>query len=91
MKTEELYRITGQINRKCKRLHGPGLRENISVDVHHQVSSCSVLHDKTHVFLRLETRKQVDQERVTDAVDRLKDPLLTHQTGRQTETLQGPN
>lgn len=60
--------------------HSPGLRENISMDVHHQVASSCVLHDKTHVLLRLETRKQVDQERVADAVDRLKNPLLTHQT-----------
>lgn len=54
--------------------------------VHHEVSSCRVLHDKTHMFWRLETCKQVDQEGVVGAVDGLKDPLLTHQTGdRQTD------
>lgn len=65
--------------------HGPGLRENISVDVHHQVASCCVLHDKTNMLLCLETRKQVDQERVADAVNRFKNSLLAHQTGKRGE------
>lgn len=68
---------------KFRHSHGPGLGENISVDVHHQVSSRCVLHDKTNVLLRLETRKQVDQERVADAVDCFENPLLTHQTGKE--------
>lgn len=51
------------------------------MDVHHEVSSRCVLHDKTHMFGRLEACKQVDQERVVGTVDGLKDPLLTHQTG----------
>lgn len=50
------------------------------MDVHHEVSSRCVLHDKTHMFRRLEACKQVDQERVVGAVDGLKNPLLTHQT-----------
>ena len=49
------------------------------MDVHHQVAPSSVLHDKAHMLWGLEARKQVDQEGVTDAVHRLKDPLLTHQ------------
>lgn len=49
--------------------------------VHHEVPSCCVLHDKTHVFWRLEACKQVDQERVVGSVDGLENPLLTHQTG----------
>lgn len=64
----------------CGHLHGPRLRENISVDMHHQIASRCVLHDKTHMLLCLETCKQVDQERVADAVDGFKNPLLTHQT-----------
>lgn len=61
--------------------HGPGLGEDVSVDVHHQVSSGSVLHDEAHVLLRLEAGEEVDQERVAHAVHRLKDTFLTHQTG----------
>ena len=62
--------------------HCSGLREHISVDVHHQVASGRVLHDKTHMFRCLEARKQVDQEGVANAVDRFKNPLLAHQTDR---------
>lgn len=65
--------------------HGPRLGENVSVNMHHQVASRRVLHDKTNVFLRLEARKQVDQEWVADAVDRFENPLLAHQTGRREE------
>lgn len=57
--------------------------------VHHEVSSCGVLHDKTHMFWRLETCKQVDQEGVVRAVDGLKDPLLTHQTGDRQRGAEG--
>ena len=49
------------------------------MDVHHQVAPGSVLHDKAHMLRCLEACKQVDQERVADAVHRLKDPLLTHE------------
>lgn len=61
--------------------HSTWLRKDVGMYVHHEVSSCCVLHDKTHMFGRLETCKQVDQEGVVGAVDGLKDPLLTHQTG----------
>jgi len=67
--------------------HGSGLGENVSVDVHHQVAARCVLHDETDVLLRLETRKQVDQERVADAVDRFENPLLAHQTGKKRRSL----
>lgn len=53
------------------------------MDVHHQVSSCCILHYKTHMLLGLEASKEIDQERVPDTVDRLEDPLLTHQTVEQ--------
>lgn len=61
---------------------GPGLGENISVDVHHQVASRRILHDETNMFRCLEARKQVDQEGVADAVDRLKNPFLTHEADK---------
>lgn len=61
--------------------HSTLLRKDVCMYVHHEVSSCRVLHDKTHMFWRLEACKQVDQEGMVGAVDDLKDPLLTHQTG----------
>lgn len=64
--------------------HGARLWKDVGVDVHHEVSSGGVLHDKTHVFRRLETRKQVDQERMAGAVDRFKDALLAHQAESET-------
>lgn len=63
--------------------HSTWLRKDVGMYVHHEVSSCCVLHDKTHMFWCLETCKQVDQEGVVGAVDSLKDPLLTHQTGNR--------
>lgn len=53
------------------------------MDVHHQVPSCCVLHYKTHMLLGLETSKEIDQERMPDAVHCLENPLLTHQAGEQ--------
>lgn len=73
----------------CGHSHSSGLRENISVDVHHQVSSRSVLHHKTDVLLRLETCKQVHEERVAHAVDGFENPLLTHQTGEERRRMCG--
>lgn len=67
--------------RHNKNSHGARLGKDVGMDVHHEVSSRCVLHDKTHMFGRLEACKQVDQERVVGTVDGLKDPLLTHQTG----------
>lgn len=51
--------------------------------MHHQVASRCVLHDKTNMLLRLETREQVDQERMANTVDRFENPLLAHQTGKE--------
>lgn len=69
--------------------HSTWLRKDVGMYVHHEVSSCGVLHDKTHMFWRLETCKQVDQEGVVGAVDGLKDPLLTHQTGDRQRGAEG--
>lgn len=66
-----------------EHLHGPGFREDVGVDVHHQVASRCVLHDEADVLRRLEARKQVDQEGMPHAVDRLEDPLLAHQAGEE--------
>lgn len=55
------------------------------MDVHHEVAARRVLHHKTHMLRRLETRKQIHQERVLGTVHSLKDPLLTHQTERPRE------
>lgn len=59
-------------------VHSPRLREHVGVDVHHQVASCCVFHDKTHMFWSLEAGKQVDQERVVGHVHNLKDAFLAH-------------
>lgn len=50
------------------------------MDVHHQVSSSRVLHDKAHVFRGLETRQEIHQEGMTGLRHHLEDPLLAHQT-----------
>ena len=64
----------------CVCLHGTGLREDVGVDVHHEVATGSVLHDEAHMLTGLEAGKQVHQERVPHAVHRLKDTLLAHKT-----------
>lgn len=61
--------------------HSTWLRKDVSMYMHHEVSSSSVFHDKAYMFWCLETCKQIDQKGVAGAVDSLKDPLLTHQTG----------
>lgn len=76
---------TGWIYTSCRNslrsrcdVHSPRLREDVSVDVHHQVASCCVLHNKTYMFWSLEAGKQVDQERVVRHVHNLKDAFLAH-------------
>lgn len=64
-------------------LHGPGLRENVGVNVHHQVASRCVLHDEADVLSRLEAGKQVDQEGMPHTVDCLEDPFLAHQAAKE--------
>lgn len=44
------------------------LAEHVGVDVHHQITAGRVLHYKTDVRLGLETREQVDEERMSDTV-----------------------
>lgn len=61
-------------------VHSPRLCEDVGVDVHHQVASCCVLHDKAHVLCRLEAGEQVDQEGMVRQVHDLEDALFTHET-----------
>ena len=65
--------------------HSPRFLEHVRVYVHHEVTTSRILHDKAHVFLCLEARKQVDQEGMSDVVHSLKDSLLTHQAEERTE------
>lgn len=58
---------------------GLGLREDVLVDVDHQVAARQVLHDEAHVVTGLEAAVEVDQEGVSRGVDHLEDPLLTHE------------
>lgn len=55
---------------------GSGLREDIGVDVHHEVPAGRVLHHEADVTVRLEARKHVDEERVTHGVGHFEDALL---------------
>lgn len=59
-------------------IHGSWLCEDVCVDVHHQIASCCVLHNKTHMLWSLEACKQVDQEGMVRHVHGLKDALLAH-------------
>lgn len=79
-----------QTQQVYEHLHGPGLGEDVGVDVHHQVASRCVLHDEADVLRRLEARKQVDQEGMPHAVDRLEDPLLAHQAAKERTPLREP-
>lgn len=63
--------------RICKP--GLGLREDILVDVDHQVAAWQILHDEAHVVAGLEAAMQVDQEGMPRGVDHLEDSLLTHE------------
>lgn len=65
-----------------RHLRGPWLWKHICVNVHHQISSCCILHYKTHMLLGLETCEKINQEWVTNAVHGFKYPLLTHQAGK---------
>lgn len=65
------------------RQPGLGLREDVLVDVDHQVAARQVLHDEAHVVTGLEAAVEVDQEGVSRGVDHLEDPLLTHEAVRE--------
>lgn len=72
-------RLSNSSNGKFSHSHRAWLREHVCMNVHHQVSSCCVLHDETHVLLGLETSEEVHQERMSNAVHSLKDSLLAHE------------
>lgn len=59
--------------------NSPRFGENVRVDVHHQVSSGSVLHDEADVGLCLEAGEEVHQEGVSDRVGGLEDALFGEQ------------
>lgn len=61
-------------------VHGSRFCEDVCVDVHHQVSTRCVFHNKTHMLRCLEAGKQVDQEGMMGHIHGLKDALLAHQT-----------
>lgn len=66
-------------NNKFSHLHRAHFREHVCMNVHHQVSSCCVLHDETHMLLGLETSEEVHQERMPNTIHGLKDSLLAHE------------
>lgn len=58
---------------------GALLREDVVVNVAHEVTAHGVLHREEHVLLGLEAREHVDEERVLAKRRHLEDPLLHHQ------------
>ena len=50
--------------------------EDIFVNVHHQITTTCVLHYKAHMLGRLETGKELDQERMLATIGTLKDSPL---------------
>ena len=59
--------------------NGPGLAEDVGVDVHHEVAAGGVLHDEADVGVRLEAGEHVDEEGVPHRVGHFEDPLLGQQ------------
>lgn len=59
--------------------HSSRFREDVGVNVHHQVPTCRILHHKAHMLFCLETRKKVHQKGVPDAIHSLKNSFFTHQ------------
>ena len=49
------------------------------MDVHHEIAAASVFHHEAHVLRRLETREEVDEERVARVGDDLEDVPLGEQ------------
>lgn len=62
---------------------GLGLREDVLVDVDHQVAAWQVLHDEAHVVAGLEAAVEVDQEGMSGGVDHLEDSLLAHEAAEE--------
>ena len=58
---------------------GPGLREDVGVDVHHEVAAGGVLHNEADVGVRLEAGEHVDEEGVPHRVGHFEDPLFGQQ------------
>lgn len=62
---------------------GLGLREDVLVDVDHQVAAWQILHDEAHVVAGLEAAVEVDQEGMSGGVDHLEDSLLAHEAAEE--------
>lgn len=63
--------------------HCSGFREDISMNVHHQVPTSSIFHYKAHVIFGLETSKKVHQEGVSYTIHSFKYSLFTHQAANK--------
>ena len=57
-----------------------GLLEDISMNVHHEITTTGILHHKEDMGICLEAAGQVHQEWMLHCIDSLKNPLLRHQT-----------
>ena len=54
------------------------LIEHLLVYVHHEIATVGILHHEAHVFGRLKTREQVDEERMVASIYDLEYSLLRH-------------
>lgn len=63
--------------------HCSGFREDISVNVHHQIPTSSIFHYKAYVIFGLETSKKVHQEGMSYTIHSFKYSLFTHQAANK--------
>ena len=62
-----------------KYLHCSWFREDISVNMHHEIPTSSILHYKAHVIFGLETGKEVHQKGMPYTVHSFKNSFFTHE------------
>lgn len=63
--------------------HCSWFREDISMNVHHQIPTSSIFHYKANVIFGLETSKKVHQEGVSDTIHSFKYSFFTHQAANR--------
>ena len=72
----KMYKQEYRQNMQMYYIPCSGLLEDIGVNVHHEITTTSILHLNEDMGLGLEAAAQVDQERVLHCIDSLKNPFL---------------